>query len=296
MPLNWLKDAAPLTNFNTEITGWFNPGEEWGLRIQGLDFDWGELQINPLDINLLQKVGAEWYNGSLAISQINLSLLDDLLLKTGLAPDSVVNIIQELQPAGTVRSLHLDLSLENEVPDVQIRANLDNVSVSSWHGAPASRQINGYVEVNNGSGLVELDSPNGFAMHYPQIFDQYMEHSAIRGQVKWHWNAENHAVTVTSGPLELGGEEGQGTAYLYLDIPLGQPDNKPEMYLSLGVRNTHSRYRPRYLPNNLSSGLLDWLDQSMGDISIPELGFVWRGSLSRGQGQSTFTSALPQYH
>lgn len=283
VPLNWLKDAAPLTNFNTEITGWFNPGEEWGLRIQGLDFDWGELQINPLDINLLQKVGAEWYNGSLAISQINLSLLDDLLLKTGLAPDSVVNIIQELQPAGTVRSLHLDLSLENEVPDVQIRANLDNVSVSSWHSAPASRQINGYVEVNNGSGLVELDSPNGFAMHYPQIFDQYMEHSAIRGQVKWHWNAENHAVTVTSGPLELGGEEGQGTAYLYLDIPLGQPDNKPEMYLSLGVRNTHSRYRSHYLPNNLSSGLLDWLDQSMGDISIPELGFVWRGSLSRGQ-------------
>ena len=287
VPLNWLENVTPLTNFKTEITGWFHPGEDWGLRLQGLDFDWGELQIEPLNINFRQAVGAEWDNGSLAVSQINLSLLDDLLVKARLAPDAIVDIVQQLQPAGNIHSLHLDLSLENKEPDVEMRANLDDVSVSSWRGAPASRHINGYIEVHNNTGLLDLDSPDGFAMHYPQVFDGYMEHSAIRGQVKWRWDEENHAVKVSSGPLEFGGEEGLGRAYLYLDLPFGQtegqPDDRPEMYLSVGVNNTHSRYRNRYLPKVLNSGLIDWLDRSVGDTSIiAEAGFIWRGALSGG--------------
>ncbi|MEH6528926.1 MAG: hypothetical protein V7718_03175, partial [Porticoccus sp.] len=283
VPLNWLEDVTPLTNFKTEITGWFHPGEDWGLRLQGLDFDWGELQIEPLDINFRQAVGAEWDNGSLAVSQINLSLLDDLLVKARLAPDAIVDIVQQLQPMGNIHSLHLDLSLENKVPDVEIRANLEDVSISSWHGAPASRHINGYIEAHNDTGLLDLDSPNGFAVHYPQVFDDYMEHSAIRGQVKWRWDEASSAVKIFSGPLEFGGEEGLGRAYLYLDLPIGQPGDMPEMYLSVGVNNTHSRYRNRYLPRVLNTGLLDWLEQSVGDASIiTEAGFIWRGALSRG--------------
>lgn len=286
VPLNWLEDVAPLTDFKTEMTGWFHLGEDWGLRLQGLDFDWGELQIEPLDINFRQAVGAEWDNGSLAVSQINLSLLDDLLVKARLAPDAIVDIVQQLQPTGKINSLHLDLSLEKERPNVQVRANLDNTSVSSWRGAPAIRHINGYIEVHNDTGLVELDSPDGFALHSPQVFDDYMEYGAIRGQVKWRWDEVNNAVKVSSGPLEFGGEEGLGRAYLYLDLPFGQTegqtDDKPEMYLSVGLNNTHSRYGKGYLSKHLSPGVVDWLDQSVGDTSIPEVGFIWRGALSGG--------------
>ncbi len=284
IPLNWLEDVAPLTDFKTDITGWFTPGKDWGLRFQELDFDWGDLQIEPLSFNFLQKVGAQWGTGSLAVSQINLALLDDILVKTQLVSEPILTAVQQLQPAGNLRNLHLDLSLENDQPDVRMSANLDNISSSSWRGAPASRQVNGYLEVHNASGLVELDSPNGFALHYPQVFDQFMEHSAIKGQIAWRWDAENRAVKVNTGPLDIGGEEGLGRAYLYLDLPLGQPDKKPEMYLSVGVRNTHSRYRDRYLPRNLNGGLLNWIESSVGDVSVPEVGFVWRGSLSGGGG------------
>ncbi len=284
IPLNWLEDAVPITNFKADITGWFTPREDWGLRFQNLDFDWGELQIEPLTINFLQKVGAQWGTGSLALSQMNLALLDDMLEKTRLAPEKVLNIVQELQPAGKVRNLHLNLSLENDEPDVRLRANLDDVSVASWQGAPAGRQINGYVEMHNTAGFVELDSPDGFALYYPQVFDQYMEHSSMKGQVSWRWDTESRAVKVSSGPLEMNGEEGQGRVYLYLNLPMGQPDLKPEMYLSVGVRNTHSRYKDRYIPKSLDAGLLRWLDGSIGDMDIPEVGFIWRGPLVHGEG------------
>lgn len=284
IPLNWLEDVEPLTNFKADITGWLDPGKDWGLRLQELDFDWGDIQIEPLTINFLQKVGAQWGTGSLAVSQMNLGLLDDMLVKTRLAPDVVANAAQQLQPTGNIRKLHIDLSLEDDKPDVHLRANLDDLAVSSWQGAPAARQVNGYMEVNNTSGFVELDSPNGFALHYPQVFDEFMEHSSMKGQVSWGWDAESKAVTVTSGPLEMDGDEGKGKVFLYLNLPVGQPELKPEMYLSVGVQNTHSKYRNRYIPDNLDPGLLDWLDQSIGDMAVPEVGFIWRGPLAGGDG------------
>ena len=284
IPLNWLEDTVPLTNFKANITGWFDAGKDWGLRLQGLDFDWGDLQIEPLTINFLQKVGAQWGTGSLAVSQMNLGLLDDILVKTRLAPDTVLSVVQKLQPTGTLRNLHLNVSLEADQPDVHLSANLDDISVASWRGAPAARQVNGYVAVNNSSGFVELDSPDGFALHYPQVFDEYMEHSSMKGQVSWRWDEENNAVKVASGPLEMDGEEGQGRVFLYLDLPVGQPKRKPKMYLSVGVRNTHSKYRDRYIPDNLDPKLLSWLDQSIGDAAIPEVGFIWRGPLVGGEG------------
>lgn len=284
VPLNWLEDAEPLTNFKADITGWLDPGKDWGLSLQELDFDWGDIQIEPLTINFLQKVGAQWGTGSLAVSQMNLGLLDDMLVKTRLAPDVVANAAQQLQPTGNIRKLHIDLSLENDKPDVHLRANLDDLAVSSWRGAPAARQINGYMEVNNTSGFVELDSPDGFALHYLQVFDEFMEHSSMKGQVSWRWDAQNKAVNVTSGPLEMDGDEGQGKVFLYLNLPIGQPELKPEMYLSVGVRNTHSKYRNRYIPDNLDPALLSWLDESIGDMVIPEVGFIWRGPLVGGEG------------
>ncbi|TNE83763.1 MAG: hypothetical protein EP334_00370, partial [Gammaproteobacteria bacterium] len=284
IPLNWVEDVPPVMNFKTDITGWFDPGESWGLRLQGLDFDWGELSIEPLTLNYRQKVGALWGEGSLALSQVNLSLVDDLLAQTGLASPKLVDVLGQLQPSGSLRSLHLDLDLDGDRPEVKVRANLEDVAIQSWHGAPAARHLNGYVETLNASGLVELDSPEGLALHYPKTFDDYMEHSSFRGQLRWQWDASSRALKIASGQLQMGGEEGVGKARLYLDIPIGQPGGKPEMYLMVGVRNTHSSYRQRYLPNNLDQGLLNWIDGALGEMAVPEVGFVWRGPLVGGEG------------
>lgn len=294
IPLNWLEDTEPLTNFKADLTGWFDPGKDWGLRFQGLDFDWGDLQIEPLNINFLQRVGAKWGTGSLTVSQINLGLLDDVLAKTKLAPEAVLTAAQQLQPTGNLRNLHLELSLENQKPEVRLSANLDDISVASWRGAPAARQVNGYLEVANTEGFVLLDSPNGMGLYYPQVFDEFMEHSSLKGQVNWRWDADNSAVKVVSGPLEMGGEEGWGRAFLYLDLPVGQPELKPQMYLSVGVKDTHGKYRNRYLPKTLNKGLLSWLDSAIGDVRVPEVGFIWRGPLVNGNGNGNSNSGSPR--
>ncbi|TNF07726.1 MAG: TIGR02099 family protein [Gammaproteobacteria bacterium] len=279
IPLNWLEDVPPVRQFKTDITGWFDPGESWGLRLQELDFDWGDVAIEPLTVNYEQKVGALWGKGSIALSQVNLSLVDDLMMQTGLASPKLEQILMDLQPSGALRSVHLDLDLDGENPQVELRANLNDVAIQSWRGAPGARHLNGYVETLNASGLLELDSPEGLALYYPKVFDDYMEHSSFRGQLRWLWDVDNHLLKIASGRIDMGGEEGDGNAHLYLDIPIGRPELKPEMYLMVGVRDTHSSSRHRYLPKTLNPGLLDWLDSALGEISVPEVGFVWRGPL-----------------
>lgn len=283
IPLNWLEDVPPVTQFKTDITGWFDPGKSWGLRLQGLDFDWGDVAIEPLTLNYEQKVGALWGQGSMALSQINLSLVDDLMVQTGLASPKLEQMLLDLQPSGILRAVHLDLDLDGEHPEVKVKANLEKVAIHSWHGAPGARQLNGYVETDNANGFLELDSPEGLALYYPKTFDDYMEHSSFRGQLRWHWDGESHRLKIASGRIDMGGEEGDGNAHLYLDIPIGRPELKPEMYLMVGVRNTHSRYRDRYLPATLNQGLLDWLDGALGEMVVPEVGFVWRGPLIGGE-------------
>ncbi|MEZ5483370.1 MAG: DUF3971 domain-containing protein [Porticoccaceae bacterium] len=282
IPMNWLADAEPLKNFRAEATGWFSAGNSWGMRWQGVDFDWGEFDIEPFNAVYSQQMGGNWGSGSLYFNRLNVATFAELLQGTKLPPEAILNALDNLQPKGVLKRIHLQIGLQEGDPAVHARMNMDDISIASWHGAPASRQINGYAEFYSEQGvtegLVELDSPDGFAMYYPAVYPDYMEHSSIKGQVRWRWDQVDSAVKVASGPIAVGGAEGVGRAYLYLDIPVGS-DRVPEMFLLAGVKNTHSRYRNRYLPETLNDGLRTWLEYAPTDIDVAEAGFIWRGAL-----------------
>src|SRR5690606_32984883 len=56
---------------------------------------------------------------------------------------------------------------------------------------------------------------------------------------------------------------------------------EPEMTLLVSMRNSHSRFMSRYVPTVLSDELRRWLFQAVGKSELPEVGFIWRGSLVR---------------
>ena len=282
LPVNWLADVEPVTGFQSEVTGWFRGGDSWGMRLQGVDFEWRDFEVEPFTVTYSQQMGSNWGQAELSLSRVNLATLNHLLLTTRLPPEKLLSVLEALNPEGILSNIHLSIDMQSGEPELFGRLNMRDVAVHSWKNAPASRQINGYAEFHSQGedlqGLVELDSPDGFAMYYPKTYPDYMEHGSVKGQVRWRLDRENNAVTVSSGAIEVGGEEGKGKAYLYLDLPLDR--SRPEqMFLLAGVRDTHSRYRDRYIPMTLNENLLGWLAEAPRDVSVSEVGFIWRGAL-----------------
>ena len=278
VPLSWAADLSPIKNLSAELTGWYNPRENWGLRWQNLDFEWADIEIQPMDFSFSQRVGAKWGELSLAVSQMNLATANKIVTSTGLAIGNTEQVLLSLSPRGRLENLHIDLDLDSALPLKALRTRIDHLALNSWQGAPAIRGLSGYLEWQDSEGFFELDSPDGFAMHYPGIYKDFMEHGSSQGRVNIQWH-RGEALKIAGGPIRIDGKEGEIRAYVSLDFPL-KKSRYPDMWLLAGIRNSHSRYADQYIPQSLNPALLNWLGQSVGDMDIVEGGFIWRGSLS----------------
>ena len=285
IPLAWVADAGSLRNVAAEVTAWYQPGEDWGLRLQNLRGDWGAEALPPLSLEFRQRVGRRWGELDLRVDRLDLAATHQLLARTDLLGERLAAVLAELNLRGAIAPLLIDLDLSGERPGVAVSGNLRDVALDAWRGAPAARHVNGYFAARNTAsglaGLVELDSPEGFAMHYPQVYEDFMPYGAVRGRLDWQWFRDSHRVRVNSGPIAIAGEEGRGTAHLSLDLPTRKGAFEPEMNLMVALRDSDARFVDRYLPKVLKPELARWLDRAIGTGRIPEAGFIWRGSLMK---------------
>jgi len=281
IPLNWRADLAPIKNLDTDLSGWFSSSDNhWGLQAQNLHFDWGEAIIQPLNLSIQQGLGEHWHNISLAADHINLATLKHSLVETRMAGDALAELLDTLQPSGTLRGVRLSLDLKKSQPLRQFSARIEQLSLDSWHHSPATRGLSGYLHWQGDSGYFDIDSGDDFAMHYPGVYAQFMHYGATRGRINIAWTDADASLQIAGGPIDIRSREGQIRAYLSLDIPTGNNGREPEMVLQAGIKNSHSRYRNNYLPAILDPGLLSWLERSVGAADISEAGFIWRGSLN----------------
>ena len=272
-----LKGTGPIIKINTGIRGWYKSEDDLGLVLNNLNFSWNDLQIEPTSISISRKSYGEIK--SIAIDQIDLAILDDMLERTSLVPDNLLELAQYLKPTGKIHNLHLTLGKNNHASDISLQANIENVSLDSWAGKPGFRQVNGYIEIKNKSGFLELDSPEGFSFYLPGIFNEHVHRSSIRGDISWEYNPVSGDMKIFSGLIKMNGDEGQGRASFYLNVPAMNSGLDSELYLSVGVKDVDARYKKSYIPDNLDKPLSEWLDKAIIDVKIPEAGFIWRGSL-----------------
>lgn len=286
IPLLGYVDAPPITDVKAEITGDYRPGEAWRVTLQGIDFQWPEWEIEPLTLSYQQDTGDPLGFGTISVDHLNLATLSQLLQSNRLLPEKGLQALASLRPRGSITAAHLHISPgeQGDAPRISLQANLHDVAIDSWKKAPAGRKINGFIDIQGKNGLLELDSPDGFEMYYPTAYDDYMVHPSARGQLTWRIDSEAGAIRVASGPIQIKGKKGDsgdGVVYLSLDLPLNKAHGPGEMFLQVGLRDSHSRHRNNFIPRTLNPNLLRWLDDAIGATAVPEAGFIWRGSLAK---------------
>ena len=212
----------------------------------------------------------------IAMPELPLSpMLEAALADNNLSPH-LREVLTALSPQGALHNLNIDLPLRADQLDTwRVRAQLHNISVQPWQGAPGAANVSGFIDAGAHAGRVDLDSEN-FSMAFPHVYREPLHFDAVRGQVEWR--LEDDRVLVDSGPIATQSDAGTAAAQVSLDLPFAH-NATPLMTLQIGLQNSAAQYRDRFIPYTLQPSLLEWLQRSIGKGDIPIGGFIYRGSL-----------------
>lgn len=285
-PLQDLREVA--FSFRAEKTS----SHDWQAWVPDMSAQW---QGQSLHVQQLQlHVGKDYLGFTLPV--LDLALLSRHLLAFEQVTEPLKEVISTLAVSGQLNNVRFNLFSKpaEQLPDEGVspvspprfllQANLDNVSLSAWRGAPGATGVSGYLEVRPKQGTVELDS-EAFSMAFPQVYSEPMQFDSAKGRVAWQLTEDR--VLVDSSPLFLTADHGPATALLDLNLPLqAGSERPPEMILTVGLENTEASYRNKFIPFILDEKFLDWMAGSVPAGWVNHGGFIYRGSLRKGDGDN----------
>lgn len=231
----------------------------------------------------LDRVEFDWWEQALRVRATHLELdyLPSLLGAAPGVPAGLREALPDLAPRGHLSAVELRLDdLARPAATWQLRSTLDQVAVDSWRGTPALRGVTGYLDLGPAGGRVQLDSTE-LSLLFPKVYREALTYEDAVGELRLAWDRD--ALTISSGLLEVRGEEGRGSGLFALDVPLAPRATGIELDLLVGLVDSDAEHRARYLPFRLPEPLLAWLEDSVRQGEVPAAGFIWRGSTRRGQ-------------
>lgn len=281
LPLKAPDDVQLPAGLSAQLTGHWQSGQGWQLALGQADLVWGDLSVPPFDVVFSGALGQPL---SAVIDEVDLEIWHTLAEKRGLLQGRLKDVIAALGPTGKLSNIHIE-QRPAKLGHFFLRANLHQLHVNGYRGAPAVDFVDGYLEASALGGRVIIDSRDGFTMFYPEVYHEPMTYSRASGEVRWAIRKDLQRVDVWSGRLSLSGEEGEGRGYIHLILPYGDRKHPgPQMTLLVGLRDSEARFHEKYVPYKVPDALYDWLQGSIQGGHISRAGFLWHGPLTGKSG------------
>ena len=277
VPLNWLADVPPVTDIKTEITGWYTPGSDWGLRLQGFSLGWSDTEIEPLNLVFNQRLGSHWHDFDLSVNHLDLTLVSELLYTTRIAEQKVLDIVDRLQPRGTVDALTLG---HNEA-GYYASANLQALDIAAWKKAPGVKGLDGYLEIYGSHGLFSLADSDGFEAFFPTVYKEYQSIEKAEGTINFSWDADIKKLTMRSDVMRAELDVGVASFLFSAEQFIPSQGQPPAISLLIGARDLDAKKRNKYLPYRMPETLRTWLETAILDAHVDELGLLIRNDPPR---------------
>ncbi|MBT4164936.1 MAG: hypothetical protein HOE58_09035 [Porticoccaceae bacterium] len=274
VPLDWVADVPAIRDITTEITGWYIPELDWGIRFQGLGFAWSDTEIQPLDLVFTQRLGSQWQDFDVSVSHLNLTLLSDLLKEAEVLNDQLLKTIDDLSPRGQLNVL----TFGQKQAGYYASANLTNIDVSPYKGVPGIKGLSGYLEIKNNEGLFHLSDLDGFQVFFPTVYKDYIKVLEAQGTVYLGVNPQNQDLRVYSSVIKAEVEAGVTNIIFSVEQNRAVKGSKPEVNLIIGGRNLDATYKDQFLPYKMSENLSNWLRASILKADIKQFGMVHRSA------------------
>ncbi|MFT3928720.1 MAG: YhdP family protein [Spongiibacteraceae bacterium] len=267
-------DLEPIKNIKTQFLVRDNKGRRqfWFPELSG---NWHGVDLKFPRVSATVD-GAQPQRALIAMPELVLSPMLETMLADGNLSQHARDVLTTLAPQGALHNLYIDLPLRaDQLSSWRLRAQLHDISVQPWQGAPGATNVSGFIDAGAHAGRIDLLSKN-FSMAFPHVYHEPLHFDEVTGQVDWR--IENDRALVDSGPLYTKSDAGTATAQVSLDLPFAH-GARPLMTLQVGLRNSATQYRDRFIPYILQPSLLQWLQRAIGKGDIPVGGFIYRGSL-----------------
>ena len=272
VPLDWLADVPAVRDITTEITGWYTPELDWGVRLQGLDFEWSDTEIEPLDLVFSQRLSAQQQGFDVSISHLNLTLLSDLLKQADVLNNQILQAIDTLSPRGQLSVL----TFGQQHSGYYASANFTNIDLSPYKGVPGIKGLTGYLEIKNNEGLFHLNDSDGFEVLFPAVYKDYIRVLDAQGTVYLELDSQNRSLSVYSSVIETEVEAGLANIIFSVEQNRAVKDSNPEVNLIIGGQNIDAKYKDQFLPYKMSQSFSGWLKTSIAKADIKQFGMVYR--------------------
>ncbi len=270
-----------ITSGSVDITAIQPLENSWSFWAQNLEFDFFNRPWESGDFYI--DMTRQDQNTELDIygESVDLSIFTDMFEATEIS-DRLRQILTDLNPQGNLRNLHLKTDSSGAYPGLfDLYANLDDVAVGAWGQAPSGSGIFGYVEANQNTGFVELDSDD-FTIHLPDIFDDEWHYDSINTRVYW---SVDDAVKVHSEVIAIRNEQINGR----VQFELNNKQNTEgiwdtDLTLLIGILDFDASYKSLYLPTlSAVEVTMDWLDTAILEGNVNNSGFIFKGKTTNLQ-------------
>ncbi|MEW5248113.1 YhdP family protein [Microbulbifer discodermiae] len=265
---------APLQSLAGDISGQWQPGQNWQLALQDVRLDWRDQPIPAL--NLLVRNDEET-GLRLSADRLELGAWSRILRRLQVLQGPARDWLEALAPEGRLESIQFARGVDGKIT---LAANLVDVTAQAHLGAPAVRGLSGYLELQGANGRVDLDSGSALDLHFPKLYPQGFEFERTAGSVAWHVDRDRNSVQVYSGELQMDGALGQVAGQFLLRLPFTPGSRATEFTLALGLRDAPVSAQGALVPVTTSESLRAWLDGALGADNpgrVPQAAFIYRG-------------------
>jgi len=257
-------------------------GDEQVIGLSNVHISDGKSALQIPAINSVLSTTVPRKIKQIAVSEIDLNALSDEILKQEFISDKLKKVLTTLAAKGQVSNLVINLD-KKTLLDFRLTADLKNVSVNHYTGAPALSGVTGFLDMGAFDGRINLDAQE-FSLFFPRLFPKKWDYQSANGVVSWKINRSEQgleSVWVGSQLLSVARDEMQARGRFSVMLPLDLTE-QAELVLMLSMQNNPLSDVLNYIPPKLvGEGLDQWLNKAALAGQLEEGGFVLRTGIRK---------------
>ncbi|MFT5706265.1 MAG: hypothetical protein ACI9ES_000537, partial [Oceanospirillaceae bacterium] len=274
---NYPKFIASKLNFSIQKVA-----NKQHINLSDINLYNGKTHLKIPQASAIYKPGRDGFIETIALSSLNLSKISKELLKQPLLHKKVKAVTESLNLKGLIKNISLNWP-GRDLSVFQLRADLHNVSVDSYIGAPELSGVTGLLEMNATGGSVDLNTTD-FGLFFPELFEHKWQYGAAKGRVSWEIKQKDgrlEKVVVSSQLLSIKDATMQSNGRFSVVIPFDK-NRQTELILMIGMQNAETDALLSYIPAKvIGVPLSQWINKAVLAAEVKEAAIVLRSGFRK---------------